>query len=275
MTPSPLFSDYCLIPNQRCPIFASRQAIGEIGAYNWDISKKDEYRVKPTPGGIVIISSELGLFKVKYPRLIDKVVSEIIPSNVYPVPYPATTSDSPLLSESKLTDAFSLDTIISVKWSTVGALDEYDAYDKFYRVQKDTDGVAPDVVSLCKLEAARFGIREYDENGAVISKPTEPVNKSILNALANVEIQKVLNPHVNRPYGVVELPGYVGMPLEGHMVGIAYKFDAQDGLTTIVDLRGMPPFMARESMLDPKQLSYLYKQLPRGDFRNDIGKGEN
>jgi len=271
MTPSPLFSDYCLIPNQRCPIFAKRKAIGAIQAYNWDISVKDPYRVKPTPGGLVVLNSSLGVFKVEYPPLIDKVVSDIIPSMVEPVPYPATTSGTPLLSQSHLTESFSLDTIISVKWSTAGALDQFDAYDKFYRVQYGTDGVAPDVVSLCKLEAARFGVREYNEEGQVIADNIEPVNKSILHALANSETEKVLNPHKNRPYGVVELPGYVGIPVEGHMVGIVYKFDNQDGLTTTVDLRGTPPFVTKELMLSPKQLSYLYKQLPRGDFRNDIG----
>jgi hypothetical protein len=271
--PSPVFADYCVIPNQKCPIFSRRKALGETQAYNWIVRDNDIYRTRVTPGTLQVLNHDLGIFKVFFPPLVDQVISEIIPCAVAPLPYPATSSGSPLIESCHLTGSHTFETIISVKWSVAEAQDKFDSPSKFYSINMapKEEGTGPPIEFVSKKEYARYSVREMNLDGTIINDQDRPVNSELLGAIANAENSRLLMQYKNRPCGLVEVPGFVGMRLNGHMVGIIYTFDTASGLKTTIDLRGQVPSFAVESYLTTGQLSYLYKQLPRGDFKNEMG----
>lgn len=267
--PSPVFSDFCLIPNQRSPLFAKRREVGERNVYNYFIDEKDFFRVKPTPGRIMVLNHDLGIFKIFYPPLNDMVVKQIVPSALAKLPYAATTNNIPLLEQCPLSEDFVFDTILSILWYVGKGNDghiSYDSYQKLHEYVMSTNGTGPSIVFVSKKEYARYGVKEWNEEEQQISNG-DIINKELVDNIGAAECNRIAWQYMDKLNGIVEVPGFRNILLNGHMVGITIYFGNKGGAKTIIDLRGSLLDLQPETLLKPEHLSFIYRQLPRGEFK--------
>jgi hypothetical protein len=269
---SPLFSDFCVIPAIRHPAWAKRTALWDDHSYNWIVNDRDPYRRRPTAGTVVAESTALGVFRISYPPLIDQVVRKLVPSALDPLPTPFLSSDNSDLAESHLASDHTLETILSVVWSTDKNSD-FSGKNKFYTVNLDfanLGGLAPPFEYVSNLEYARIPCKELNEEGEVTQDNKEVINEGILEALANAEGAKLINQYLDRHSGMVTLSGFVKIKIVGNLQQVIYAFSPAGGLETTIDMRATPPAPGLEQILNQKQLDFIKQHVARGDHRNEV-----
>lgn len=271
--PSPLFSDYCVIPNARVPALALRQGVWDTAAYNWIVNERDFFRENATAGVISIVNHDLGIFRINYPYLVDMTLRRIIPSGVDPLPNRSLSSTHSLLANSHLLEEYTMETIISVIWAT-DRNDNFGDESKYWIVDldySDQGGTGPQIDYLSRLEHARLPIKEVNSDGVVLNNQNVPLNLGLLQALAGVEGAKLINQYRDRFSGMVKLAGFVQAALFANMKSISYNLSSSRGVYTEIDWRDIPPAPRLEHLLPQKAIDYIYRHVSRGDTRNEVG----
>lgn len=267
--PSPLWSDFCIVPKRRHPYVAKGLGLWATHAYNWYANTYDEFRQRPTAGTIDIVSQQLGVFRVSFPGLIDRTLEEIIPSAVENLPGGYAGSGNAFWEQAYLASTHTLETIISVVWD-LDYQDQYDSTRKFWQISIPgsiagiTEG--PEIDFLSRQDYAREGIREDTAplfGGGIVAGAIPRIeNQNILSAVANAEAAKLLNQQRDRIVGQVKVAGIPeGLKLLGNIKAIVYQFSPKAGLETIIDARDIPPDPSIEQQVPADVLAYLKKQV--------------
>lgn len=270
--PSPLFSNYAVIPTRRHPALARRQALWDSQVYNYIVDDEDPNRRSATVGSINIVNQALGIFTISYPPLIDFVWQRIIHSALDPLPYPSLSQPTPLLSETNLSENHTLDTVISVVWYT-DRFSRFGGRAKYFFVNlnyNEQGGEGPDIEYLSRLEYARYQCRELDENGGEIQNPDIPVNQGILQNLAQAEGAKLINQYRDRYSGHLTIAGWPEIELHANMKSVTYSFSPRSGAETSIDMREIPPSPSLEQVLDQNTINYLFRQVSRADEVSEV-----
>lgn len=271
--PSPLWVDYCIVPKLRIPTVAKGLTSWSTFATNWIADNYDPYRTKPTPGTIGVYLQALGIFNVNFPSDLTQVVQEIIPSAVDNVPVLKIAETNNIWANASLRAAYTLESIISVIWAADKKADNpYNFEKKYYPCQFTySDGQGPEIEYLSKSEFARFPCKSMDESGNIISANVqEPVNLSIVNALANSEAAKLENQFKDRWVGFCTYPGEFSFTCWGNISAVRIILSPGGGLETEVDARGIPPAPQLPQTLPQSVINYLYKHVSRGDNASEV-----
>lgn len=271
---SPLFSDYCVLPVFRYPGMARRTVGWDRLAYNWIINEKDPYRRRPTLGTVTKINQQFGIFRIEYPPLVDMHIKKIYPFALDPLPYPSLTPSVSSLKDSYIKKEHTLETIISVVWST-DTKDNFSGRSKYYNFNVDftnQGGIAPrNFDYLSKTEYARIPIKELNEEGKIINNPDKPINEGLLQAIANSESAKIINSLRDRYVGIVTLAGAIKMDITGNIKYIRYNFIPKSGLSTTINMAMFPPDPTLVQTLPQKAINFLEKQVDRAGKINALG----
>ena len=274
-SPSPLWVDSCVVPTVRHPKVAKRTALWTSHAYNWLVESNDPYRQRPTGGSIVAISPALGIFEVTFPPLIDRVIKQIFPFALDPLPYPALSAAASMLTQCSILPDHAIETLISVVWST-DKDSKYEGKSKYHIVSIDYTGLGgkgPDIEYLSRLEVARFPVREVSgEGGGAINDPSVPANETLLFSIANSESAKLINQFIDRYCGVLTMSGAVPVQLLGNLKAVIYSFTIASGLTTTVDFREVPANPTLEQTLNQDEIDFLRRHVSDGSNKNEVSE---
>lgn len=260
--PSPVWSDFCIVPRIRNVEIAQRRALHSDAMRNWLVDIEDPDRVKPTAGRIRIVNMELGVFRIEYPKDIDNVIDTIIPSAVdnLPAASPAgatSLSRFMLTQQSPLSKNFTMETIISIVWlfSSDGLYDSTEKYEIIefdYTNDPDFESEGPNIEFLSKREYAR------------LDRDLNVVNSSIIEAIARSEAGRIMNQFRDRFIGVLTLPGIENISLDGNIREISYGISRDLGLHTVIDMNEIPFDPELIQSLPDEARNFLFKQLWRG-----------
>lgn len=271
---SPLFSDYCVLPEMNHPGIARRTVGWDRLGYNWLVNIEDPIRNRPTLGTIEAVNVPFGIFRVSYPPMIDKHIKKIYPFALDPLPTPFISSTTNSIKLCHLKTEHTMETVISVVWDT-DKRSKFEGVTKYFHINVDFSaqgGIAPnDFDYLSQLEYARFPIKEIGTSGVRTNDPNKPINQGILEAIANSESARLINQFRDRYVGKVTFAGAIIMNLTGNIKSLEYKFTPRGGLETTIDMRDLPPDPTLEQTLGQEALNFLQKQVSRGGNINKIG----
>lgn len=259
---SPLFQDYTISPRVR----ELRQVRGQTNnklTKSVRVSQFDPNRQKETIGTIQVVDPQLGVFSVSYPPVADTTVLPVIPSALaQDVLINPTFGGSPFLSGAELSEDHTMETLVSVVWN-YDSKENFDSGDlvnksgKYHEIEYDfssaspqfPEGQGPDVVFLSSREFARF------------DRDDKLVNPTIISAVADAEVAKIMNRFRDRIAGELKLPIFVDFPLMGNLSSIVYSFSPTEGISTYFDAT-QPPFDPQVEQAVPDNVrAYLYRQI--------------
>lgn len=260
--PSPVWSDYCIIPRIRNVEISKRRALHSDAMRNWIVNTEDPNRENPTAGRIRVVNQSLGVFRIEYPKDIDNVIDTIIPSAVdnLPAASPAgatALSRFMLTQQAPLSKDFTMETQVSIVWlfDKDGKFDSPDKYETIefdYTGDPDFESEGPDIDFLSKREFSR------------LDRDLNPVNESIIEAIARSEAGRMFNQFRDRFIGLLTLPGFEELELDGNIREIAYGVSGNLGLTTVIDMTEIPFDPELIQSLTDEARNFLFKQYWRG-----------
>lgn len=260
---APVWADYTIVPRVRSVEIAKTRGLHSQALRVWKVDVEDPNRENPTAGAIRIISQDLGVFKIVYPPSIDNVIDQIIPSGIDNPPQatPAgitSLSRFLLTTDSPLSEDFTMESQISVKWKIDPISKDFDGSERYHDIEFDYnvspigDALGPDIDFLSRREPARV-----DLDGII-------VNLGILEGIANAEQGRIFNQFIDRFVGKVHLPGFFKeIFLNGNLSSISYICSPQ-GIWTEVNMEEVPLDPTIEQQLPSDIRSYLFKQLENG-----------
>jgi len=305
--PSPVWSDYCFVPNSAVPIVAKKLGNWGVGKYyNIFIDQLDPNRELPTPANLSIVNQSLGIFRIEYPRDIHKNIKQIIPSAIEEATNPGMVLSTAALNTSiKLAENHTMEAIISVVWN-LDRFDRFSSRSENYNnllslVQKGADaeaggleastkvndskyktitldysrkgGEGPTLEYLSKLDYARYKFPEIAGEGQIQEK--DAANIGNLEAMAQSEGAKLINQYLDRVSGTATYAGAItgALKLIGNISSIVYSFSSGRGLETRLTLAESTPTPEIQQTLDQDTLSYLQRQVSRAEEKNLIAVG--
>lgn len=273
--PSPVFSDYCVIPTGRVPRFSRNPGLGARAAFNWLVEDRDPYRTQPTIGTLQTVSEPFGIFRVALPSLIDGVWGRVVFTGLDPLPELSLAGSTPVMVEqSHLRSSHVFETIISVVWATAwnGLYSDVRKYETVSLDYSALGGGGPEIAYLSRLEYARAAASEVSPDGQRIRESGVLVNSDILSALASAEGAKLMNQYNDRVAGSVSLAGWRSDgDLTGNVRSITYSFTPQRGAETVYDLFETLPDPTIQQQMTQDQINYLYRHVARADSRSEMG----
>jgi len=273
--PSPVWTDYCIIPKVRLPEIAKRKDLHAKAAYNVLADRDDADREhSSTLATIQVVDQELGIFRVVFPPLLDAVIQEIVPFAVDPLPGIAGNISPTFWGQAKPRESHVLETVITA----VPALDKNlkSTDDQFLKISvvsaKKSKG--PEIEYLSNLEVARYplalGISDHAQSG--VDKATAeraialdmPINSQYLLPLATGESDQIFWSYKDRWAGIAEYAGCDPdkLKLFPGCQSITIQFSPTNGLSTRYDC--MQPQTPEIGTILPKKVrEYLYRQIPK------------
>jgi hypothetical protein len=280
--PSPLFSDYTIIPHARNPLVAKRSAGWQSETYVWKTNIRDPYRTRATAGTIAVVNQPLGIFRTAYPSTVFSALKDIVPFGLQS-PLTRTVNQAngsigvgPFLPQSLVIDSdFTLNTIISVIWATDPITKAYYGGLKYYTEFFDftgQGGKGPDINYQSRMEYARFAVKELDDTGKLKNSNGDPVNLGIINSIAKTEAAKIAHQYRDFPFGGCTLAGFVDFPVQANLSEVRFSFVPGHGGTTTF---GFKPVVGptNEQKLTQDAINFLHRHVSRADAKNESKGG--
>jgi len=251
--PSPLWANYCIVPKVRLPQMARYPDLWRDTAYNVIMGDDNTAQVLDeqsaaayTAGTIRLVDGPLGIFAVEYPRSVDQIIAEIIPSAVKPLPTMNPDANRAIFMGCELQNWHALETIVSVQPAVDPVnSDPEKAWVKF-PIGVTPPGKGPLVEYLSRIEVARYpvlrGLTATEREAASAALATGlPINVAMLAAIAHVEARRLAYSWKDRLTGYGVFPGVdtAKLRLFGPCRGITIEWSDR-GLRSEYDLT-IPP----------------------------------
>jgi len=267
--PTPIWSDFCIVPSAFAPQHARGFAGWANRAWNYLADTDNPTRAfLQSPAELVTVDQQAGVLCIQYPNDPESVIDRFIPTGVDNLPELSAAADVFLWQDAKLKTSHTFEAIVTVT-PAVDANDEpSDA--RFFSVSSSTtDGEGPEIEWFVAEEVARYPhtqgllIDSKDDAAKAAAQAGLPSNVGILAATAAAQVAASFSSYRDRLGGHVVFPGCDASKLRlfGPCRGIRIGFSPQRGLTTTYDLTvplSAPSFGA---LLTPAQRRLIYGQL--------------
>lgn len=272
---SPCYIDHCYVPYVTPSYISKRKSLWSDTLTNWKVSEEDPYRQNGTALTVGVISPPHGIFRIVPPSFIDYQVQKIIPSCITGVDAPSVGVKNYNMASIGLDEDFFFETILSVIWDT----DQngfYDSGAKYYLNPVDFTGYGDgsakglDIDLFCRLENARYKVREIDTTGKIKDPASDLINLEVINALALTEATRIFSQFINRVVGYIKVAGWHNLPIFGNIMEIIYHFNRQTGVGTTIDARAIPIEPTNAQLLDQRHIAFLEQQVGTNETLNDL-----
>lgn len=283
--PSPLFSDYTIVPHFKNPLVAKRLASWDSHIISWSVNTQDKYRTAPTAGTVSMVNQALGIFRISYPSTMFSAIKEIIPFALVLPPDDALGNINKsiitptYLATCKLSSTFEMQTIVSVVWNQgVPTLQKYKGM--FYDFPTQGGEWKDEVEKFSRSEYARYGIERSVSEGpdeVLSASPSrwEFVNESLIDTVGKGEAARTFQQFKDYLDGSCSLAGLVLRPLFGNMNAITIQISPgsqgidDPGLTSTYSFKPLMPF-SLEQKVNQDTINFLHRHVSRGDNWNDL-----
>lgn len=273
--PTPVWSDFCVVPSVFLPAHAKAKRAYRKRAWNYlldeeppdgDGAKIDRTQTY-TASALEVQDAQLGVFRVAYPQDLEAVVQEIVPSGVDNLPVISAGGDVLLWQDASLRQIHRMEAVVSVT-PAVDATGRPSDRRLLEISMPVRNGQGPPQELLITEEVARYPhpaglVGEDSEKARQAAEAQLPSNIGLLVNLAQTKANILQHSYVDRLSGYASFPGADAKKLKlfGPCRGIYVEFDESGGLRSHYDCTSPPPIPELITRLSPAERRYLYRQL--------------